>query len=242
MDNNTNNSPNENEGVKEISGLENQNNVTNEGPTIHIEANNPIENNTVNVENNSVVSSSNYQLPQLDVNQNNENIQDNTSNVVSTDNTPLPNNEVPTQSVDIEPTTNDNFNINDQIDNLRNMAKPIKENVKNKVISMKTQIIYAGVGVILIVGVAFGVSFIVNNGPKLVCTRSTGSKLVMKFDESGIKSVTINGKEISDSDIATYQTQFSKDFLEAKRSNDDYVEEFKRIVMEYEKSNGSTCE
>ena len=107
--------------------------------------------------------------------------------------------------------------------------------------TMKMQIVYILGGVILMALVAFGISFFKKSEVKLECVRSTGSKFIVKFDENGIKEATLNGKTVKESDLALYQTQFSKDFLNAKRSSEKYEEEFKNIVKKFEEDIGSTC-
>ena len=88
---------------------------------------------------------------------------------------------------------------------------------------------------------------ILNKKYTLNCVRGNGDNVVIKFDTDGIKSVSVNDKELESDELMIYRLKFVGKFAMAQIGSDDVdelVDEYMEIVSNYEENDEeykSTC-
>ena len=101
--------------------------------------------------------------------------------------------------------------------------------------------------IVVLFGVLLVSNTILNKKYTLNCVRGNGDNVVIKFDTDGIKSVSVNDKELESDELMLYRLKFIGKFAMAQIGNDDVddlVDEYMEIVSNYEENDEeykSTC-
>lgn len=111
----------------------------------------------------------------------------------------------------------------------------------------KFDFISLGVAIVVIFVVLLVSNITLNKKYTLNCVRGNGDNVVIKFDTDGIKSVSVNDKELESDELMLYRLKFIGKFAMAQIGNDDVdhlVDEYMEIVSNYEENDEeykSTC-
>lgn len=120
----------------------------------------------------------------------------------------------------------------------------------NKVLKKRGEktkvLLYSIIGIIGVVVIAVLVTYFdLFGGHTLKCTRSNGENIEVKFDQDGISSLKINGKDAESLDLFTYKLQFVNDFVVKSYSvnnNSEKIKMYRNVVKDYEQQeNGAVC-